>query len=121
MMLYHLDSPVIFPNWSEIYVIITVSTMLCEDARKVKLRFFFITQYFYSLIKFYHDYDRRMVEPWGSTESTILTFLTIMFYITPYFLFYLGLIFRYRGYTDDILTVGRFVTYSYNLISLYFD
>ncbi len=37
-MLYHLDSPDTFtiPHWTEIYVILTVSTMLCEEIRKVK-------------------------------------------------------------------------------------
>jgi hypothetical protein len=34
-----------------------------------------------------------------------------VFYILPYFLFYLGLAFRYRGYTEDILTTARFVLY----------
>ncbi len=39
MMLYHLDNPDTFtiPHWTEIYVIITVGTMFCEEARKVKL------------------------------------------------------------------------------------
>ncbi len=39
MMLYHLDNPDTFtiPHWTEIYVIITVGTMFCEEIRKVKL------------------------------------------------------------------------------------
>jgi len=39
MMLYHLDGrdKIDTPHWTEIYVIITVSTMLCEEIRKVKL------------------------------------------------------------------------------------
>jgi hypothetical protein len=38
MMLYHLDrrDTFVIPHWTEIYVIITVSTMFCEEARKVK-------------------------------------------------------------------------------------
>ena len=41
MMLYHLDSrnTFVIPHWTEIFVIITVSTMFCEEARKVKLFF----------------------------------------------------------------------------------
>ncbi len=52
-----------------------------------------------------------MVERWGSTGSTLLTTSTTIFYILPYFLFYLGLGFRYRGYNDHILTTARFVLY----------
>jgi hypothetical protein len=39
MMLYHLDNPDTFtiPHWTEIYVIITVASMFCEEVRKVKL------------------------------------------------------------------------------------
>jgi hypothetical protein len=39
MMLYHLEGrdKIDTPHWSEIYVIITVSTMFCEEIRKVKL------------------------------------------------------------------------------------
>jgi hypothetical protein len=41
MMLYHLDgrNTFVIPNWTEIYVIITVSTMFCEEGRKVKFLF----------------------------------------------------------------------------------
>ncbi|CAF2563716.1 unnamed protein product [Rotaria sp. Silwood2] len=79
MMLYHFDSPAIFtiPHWTEIYVIITVSSMACEDVRKLC-----------------HEYETRMIEQWGSTGSAILTVLTFIFYVTPYLLFYLGLGFR---------------------------
>ena len=37
MMLYQLDERSSFeiPHWTEIYVIITVSTMFCEEVRKV--------------------------------------------------------------------------------------
>ncbi len=52
-----------------------------------------------------------MLERWGSTGSTLLTALTYVFYILPYFIFYLGLAFRYRAYNDDILTTARFVLY----------
>ncbi|CAF0984122.1 unnamed protein product [Adineta steineri] len=94
MMLYHLDSPntLKIPHWTEIYVIITVSTMFCEEIRKLT-----------------HEYKYRMVEQWGSTGSTILTVLTNMFFIAPYLLFYLGLIFRYTGYDDKIFTTGRII------------
>jgi len=39
MMLYHLNGrdTFVIPNWTEIYVIITVSTMFCEEVRKVKI------------------------------------------------------------------------------------
>ncbi|CAF1034271.1 unnamed protein product [Adineta steineri] len=75
MMLYELDSPdtLEIPHWTEIYVIITVSTMFCEEIRKL-----------------FHEYNYRMVERWGSTGSTILTVLTNIFYIAPYLLFYLA-------------------------------
>ncbi|CAF0929325.1 unnamed protein product [Adineta steineri] len=94
MMLYHLDSPdtLGIPHWTEIYVIITVSTMFCEEIRKLT-----------------HEYKYRMVERWGSTGSTILTVSTNIFYIAPYLLFYLGLIFRYAGYDDKIFTAGRII------------
>jgi len=115
MMLYHLDSPDTFtiPHWTEIYVIITVSTMFCEEIRKVIILVivFFCIQHFYSSIQLYHEYKTRMLELWGSTGSTLLTFSTNIFYILPYFLFYLGLAFRYRGYNEDILTTARFVLY----------
>ncbi len=57
----------------------------------------------------YREYKLRMIEQWGSKESTILTVLTHIFFITPYFLFFLGLAFRYRGYNESILTTARFV------------
>jgi hypothetical protein len=42
MMLYELDrrDTFIIPHWTEIYVIITVSTMFCEEIRKVKFDLF---------------------------------------------------------------------------------
>ncbi|UJR20641.1 hypothetical protein I4U23_023766 [Adineta vaga] len=94
MMLYHLDSPATFriPHWTEIYIIITVSTMLCEEIRKI-----------------YREYRKHMLEQWGSTGSTILTVLTNVFYMMPYFLFYLGLGFRYRGYDEHILATARII------------
>jgi hypothetical protein len=60
-------------------------------------------------VQLYHEYDARMMERWGSTGSSILTALTNVFYILPYFLFYLGLGFRYASYNDAILTTARFV------------
>ncbi|CAM4773277.1 unnamed protein product [Rotaria magnacalcarata] len=93
MMLYHLDGRDTFNiHWTEIYVIITVSSMLCEEGRKL-----------------YHEYDTRMTERWGSTGSTALTLLSNIFYILPYFLFYLGLGFRYGSYNEDLLTTARII------------
>ncbi|CAF4261125.1 unnamed protein product, partial [Rotaria sordida] len=71
MMLYHLNARNTFniPHWTEIYVIITVSTMLVEEARRLR-----------------YQYVTRMTERWGSTGSTALTFLSNVFYIQPYFL-----------------------------------
>ncbi|CAF1016322.1 unnamed protein product [Adineta steineri] len=94
MMLYHLDSgdPDIKPHWTEIYVIITISTMFCEEVRKI-----------------YHEYKTRMTERWGSTGSFLLTVLTNAFYIIPYFLFYLGLGFRYRAYNENIISTARII------------
>ncbi|CAF4377045.1 unnamed protein product [Rotaria sp. Silwood2] len=94
MMLYHLDGRNTFtiPHWTEIYVIITVSTMLCEEARRL-----------------YYEYDTRMTERWGSTGSAILTVLSNIFYIMPYILFYFGLGFRYGSYNEDLLTTARIV------------
>jgi hypothetical protein len=111
MMLYHLDGRNTFdiPHWTEIYVIITVSTMLCEEIRKVEEKFscpkFF---FFFLCLQISFDYNRRMVERWGSTGSTIVTVLSNAFYITPYFLFYLGLVFRYESYNDGLLSTTRF-------------
>ncbi|CAF3258135.1 unnamed protein product [Rotaria sp. Silwood2] len=94
MMLYHLDgrNTFIIPHWTEIYVIITVSTMFCEEGRRL-----------------YHEYNTRMLERWGSTGSTVLTVLTNVFYIMPYFLFYLGLGFRYASYNEGLLTTARII------------
>jgi len=52
-----------------------------------------------------------MIERWGSTGSFLLTVLTNIFYITPYFLFYFGLGFRYGGYNDELMTTARLVGY----------
>lgn len=49
-----------------------------------------------------------MIERWGSTGSTILTVLSNVFYITPYFLFYAGLGFRYGSYKADLLSTARY-------------
>ena len=42
MMLYHLDArgTFVIPHWTEIYVIITVSTMFVEEVRRVKMTCF---------------------------------------------------------------------------------
>jgi len=50
MMLYHLDrrDTFVIPHWTEIYVIITVSTMFCEEARKVKRKLFSLKHMFES-------------------------------------------------------------------------
>ncbi|CAF1014905.1 unnamed protein product [Adineta ricciae] len=94
MMLYCLDPPGTFsiPHWTEIYVTITVSTMFCDEVRKL-----------------YHEYKTRMTEQWGSTGSALLTLLSTGFYIVPYFLFYFGLIFRYRGYDEGLITTARII------------
>ncbi|CAF3900565.1 unnamed protein product [Rotaria sp. Silwood2] len=94
MMLYHLDGRNTFdiPHWSEIYVIITVSTMLYEEARRL-----------------YYQYVTRMTELWGSTGSTALTLLSNVFYIMPYFLFYVGLGFRYASYNEGLLSTARII------------
>jgi len=44
MMLYHFDLPsqVTRVHWTEIYVIITISTMLIEEFRRVTTRFVFV-------------------------------------------------------------------------------
>ncbi|CAF4511049.1 unnamed protein product [Rotaria sp. Silwood1] len=94
MMLYHLDgrNTFIIPHWTEIYVIITVSTMFCEESRRL-----------------YHEYNTRMTERWGSTGSAFLTVLSNAFYIMPYILFYLGLGFRYGSYNESLLTTARII------------
>lgn len=109
MMLRHLDSRITHDiHWTEIYVILTVSAMLLEEARKVKINFDFWYKYLFYDMKNYYQYDTRMTERWGSTGSMVLTMLTLLFYITPYFLFYLGLIIRYSSYSDGLLSVTRF-------------
>ncbi len=60
-------------------------------------------------IKHYHEYDTRTTELWRSTESSILTTLSYAFLILPYFLFYLGLGFRYGSYSQGLLSTARFV------------
>ena len=49
-----------------------------------------------------------MTERWRTTGSSILTVLSYTFYILPYFLFYLGLGFRYMSYNEGLLTTTRF-------------
>ncbi|CAF1439974.1 unnamed protein product [Rotaria sp. Silwood1] len=94
MMLYHLDGRNTFdvPHWTEIYVIITVSTMLCEEIRER-----------------YHEYTTRTIERRGLTESSTLAVLSNVFYILPYLLFYLGLGFRYASYNQELLTTARII------------
>ncbi|CAM4808551.1 unnamed protein product [Rotaria magnacalcarata] len=94
MMLYHLDSRKKSEtlHWTEVYVIITVSAMSIDEVRRL-----------------YHEYDTRMTELWGSTESTMLTAVTKVFYFIPYLLFYLGLGFRYSGDTKRLLSITRVI------------
>ncbi|CAF3681231.1 unnamed protein product [Rotaria sp. Silwood1] len=94
MMLYHLDARNTFdiPHWTEINVIITVSTMLFEEARRLR-----------------YQYVTRMTERWGSTGSTAFTFLSNVFYVLPYFLFYMGLGFRYGSYNEGLLPTARII------------
>ncbi|CAF5010150.1 unnamed protein product, partial [Rotaria sp. Silwood1] len=94
MMLYHLDGRNTFdvPHWTEIYVSITVSTMLCEEIRER-----------------YHEYTTRTIERRGLTESSTLAVLSNVFYILPYLLFYLGLGFRYASYNQELLTTARII------------
>ncbi|CAF0730867.1 unnamed protein product [Adineta steineri] len=94
MMLYQLDSlnKPETPHWTEIYVIMTVTSMSVEEARKL-----------------YYEYDAHMTERWGSTGSIILTILSNVFYILPYGLFYFGLGFRYASYNDNLLSTARIV------------
>ncbi|CAF4352399.1 unnamed protein product, partial [Rotaria sordida] len=56
-----------------------------------------------------YQYVTRMTERWNSTESTALTFLSNVFYILPYFLFYMGLGFRYGNYNESLLSTAGFV------------
>lgn len=52
MILYKLDGRNTFdiPHWTEIYVIITVSTMFCEEIRRVKYNFLFYKTIFLLII-----------------------------------------------------------------------
>jgi len=49
-----------------------------------------------------------MLERWASTDSALLISASLVFYITPYILFYIGLGFRYGAESDNILTAARF-------------
>jgi len=69
-------------------------------------------------MQLYYEYDRRMVERWGSTGSTIVNVLSNAFYILPYFLFYFGLGFRYGSYNQSLLTTARFVDDLENLFTI---
>ncbi len=121
-MLYHLNGrdTFVIPNWTEIYVIITVSTMFCEELRKVKIfekNIMYI--FFFCYMQLYLEYDKRMVERWGSTGSTIVTVSSNVFYILPYFMFFLGLGFRYASYNDGLLSTARFSGDLVNLLNEY--
>lgn len=99
--------------WTEIYVIITVSSMVIEEVRRVKDEFSFCKGFlslcFLYYLKLYHEYEARTTERWGSTESRILTVASNLFFILPYLLFYLGLAFRYAGNTEELHSVARSV------------
>ncbi|CAF3683341.1 unnamed protein product [Rotaria sp. Silwood1] len=64
MMLYHLDARNTFdiPHWTEINVIITVSTMLFEEARRAKLIFCNEKIFLFCDVKLRYQYVTRMTE-----------------------------------------------------------
>ena len=59
-------------------------------------------------LKISFEYKTRMTERWGSTGSTVVTVMSNLFYIAPYFLFYFGLGFRYGSYNEALLSTARF-------------
>ncbi|CAF1400746.1 unnamed protein product, partial [Didymodactylos carnosus] len=94
MMLYKFDAPRDTGgrfHWTEIYVIVTISAMLCEELRQLA----------------YH-YQNRMQERWYQSTSWLLSTFSKLFYLSLYALFYLGILLRYRyGDTLRLLTVAR--------------
>ncbi|CAF2084429.1 unnamed protein product [Rotaria magnacalcarata] len=59
--------------------------------------------------KLYHEYHTHMIEQWGSTGSSFVTVLSNVFYITSYFIFDFGLIFRYGGYNEAVFSTARII------------
>ncbi|CAF3480800.1 unnamed protein product [Rotaria socialis] len=92
MMLYEFEPATVrSPHWTEIYIIITVSTMLCEDVRQFK-----------------HNKLCKMTERHSFTGLNILSSLTALFNVLPYGLFYMGIGFRYGSANNELLfTVAR--------------
>ncbi|CAM4799552.1 unnamed protein product [Rotaria magnacalcarata] len=87
MMLYEFEPPTASsPHWTEIYIIITVSTMLCEDVRQFK-----------------HNQLCKMTERHSFTGLNILSSLTALFNFLPYGLFYTGIGFRYASGNNELL------------------
>ncbi|CAF1433937.1 unnamed protein product [Rotaria magnacalcarata] len=86
-MLYEFEPPTASsPHWTEIYIIITVSTMLCEDVRQFK-----------------HNQLCKMTERHSFTGLNILSSLTALFNFLPYGLFYTGIGFRYASGNNELL------------------
>ncbi|CAF1475583.1 unnamed protein product, partial [Adineta steineri] len=96
MMLYHFESPSNINgtlHWTEILIIITVTTMLLEEIRQIV-----------------YDLRKKMLEKWNTTTRLILTKLTNPFYALPYLLFYLGIFLHYAfGNTPTVLSAARII------------
>ncbi|UJR11905.1 hypothetical protein I4U23_016083 [Adineta vaga] len=94
MMLYHIDNPAISKiHWTEIYVIVTVTTMLLEEIREIL-----------------YEYHAQMLELSITSESSIQTWIAKSFIILPYILFYLGIGLQFSSKNnDDVLISARII------------
>ncbi|CAM4890296.1 unnamed protein product [Rotaria socialis] len=93
MMLYHFDPPLNKkrPHWTEIFVIITITTILLENIRQK-----------------YSTFVTNMRECENTIESKLLLLLTNFFHIALYALFYTGTIMRHTmGNIPHLLAVAR--------------
>ncbi|CAF4209881.1 unnamed protein product, partial [Rotaria magnacalcarata] len=94
MMLFQFDSPnntYSAFHWTKIYIIITISTMLAEDMRRVV---------FYRLT--------FMCE--SESPSWMSWFFTLLLHSTPYILFYVGIVLWYwYGNVPNYLTTARII------------
>ena len=111
MMLYHFDNSMTTKtHWTEIYVIITVTTMLCEGIREVKKIDHSSSELrnVYLFLKTCHEYNTQMLELSVLPRSTLQAWIGKTFTSLPYLLFYLALSLRFCSRDDDhILTTAR--------------
>ncbi|CAF3799568.1 unnamed protein product [Adineta steineri] len=88
MMLFHMRSDEDRSDWTKIYLIITVSTMVIEDCRRLIV-----------------NYHTQMMETWNWLDSWFLPL-----YAMQYILFYIGIICYYQSENQaQLFTTARII------------